>query len=227
MKTDAVPLVRASQIRPILAAMDRIGAPRERLLRQAKLPVLIYDDTEAVLPELFLWGLADKVARSEGIEDFGRLAAIDTPVWQSEPELIGLLQSLPTLWIALSTFCRLVRQFSTAVQYRIVREGNHAFLQRSQRPGPGILGEDQAELYDLQLMIQLVQLAGGRKWVPPEVQVSEMTARRLARSKDFERVRIRRSDTFTCVVLPTDMLAWPMNALASPCGKPLPSPPRR
>ena len=49
-------------------------------------------------------------------------------------------------------------------------------------------------------MIQLVQLAGGRDWVHPEVLVSEVNARRLSRSKEFERVRIQRSEAFTCVV---------------------------
>lgn len=221
MSIDGIPIIRASQVRPFLAAIDYIGAPRERYLRQAKLPLLVYDDAEAVLPELFLWGLVDKLVRNEGIEDFGLFVATHTPLWQSEPELIGLLQSLPTLWIALTTFCRLTRQVSTSVPFGIVREKSHALLQRGQRPGTP--GEDQAELYDLTLMIQLVQLAGGRDWVHPEVLVSEVNARRLSRSKEFEGVRIRRSEAFTCVVFQTDMLAWPMNVLARPCGLQLPN----
>jgi len=222
MSIDPVPLLRASQARPFLAFMDRVGAPRELYLRQAKLPLLVYDDAEAVLPELFLWGLVDKLVHNEGIEDFGLLAATHTPLWQSEPELIGLLQSLPTLWIALTTFCRVTRHFSTADQFVIIREGDYAILQRRQRQG--IPGEDQAELYDLKLMIQLVQLAGGRDWVPPEILVSEVNARRLLRSKEFERVRIRSSNTFTCVVFPADMLVLPMNVLARPCELQLPKP---
>ncbi|MGA9574514.1 MAG: helix-turn-helix domain-containing protein [Lysobacterales bacterium] len=78
--------------------------------------------------------------------------------------------------------------------------------------------------YDLQLMIQLVQLASGQAWVPPEVRVSEVNAGRLSRSKEFERVRIRHSDTFTCLVLPIDMLALPMTALVRPVGLQLPGP---
>ena len=222
MSMGPVPLMRASGVRPFLAAMDHIGAPRERYLRQAKLPLLVYDDAEAVIPELFLWGLLDKLAHKEGIEDFGLLVTTHTPPWQAEPEFIGLLQSLPTLWIALTTFCHVVRQFSTADQFEIVREGNHALLQRRQYPG--IPGEDQVELYDLKLMIQLVQLAGGRDWVPPEVLVSDVNARRLSLNKEFERVRIRRSDTLSCVAIPLAMLAWPMNALARPCALQLPNP---
>ena len=222
MSLDPVPLIRASQARPFLAAMDHIGAPREQYLRQAKLPLFVYDDAEAVIPELFLWKLLDRLAHNEGIENFGLFVATHTPPWQSEPEFIGLLQSLPTLWIALTTFCCVARQFSTADQFGIVREGDYALLHRHQCPG--IPGEDQVELYDLKLMIQLVQLAGGQDWMPPEVLVSEVNARRLSQSKEFEHVRIRRSDTFSCVVFPTDMLAWPMNTLAHPCGLPLPNP---
>jgi AraC-like DNA-binding protein len=222
MSTDAVPLIRASQIRPVLTAIDCIGAPRERLLRESKLPLFAYEDADAVFPELFLRGLADKVARSEGIEDFGLFAAEHTPLWQSEPGVTGVLRSSPTLWIALSRFCHLTRQFSTAAPFGFARKGNQALLQCGRHPNT--LGEAQAELYNLQLMIQIVQLAAGRDWTPPEVFVSEINIPRLARRKEFERVRIRRSTTVSCVAFPSDMLAWPMQTPIHPCGLQLPNP---
>lgn len=222
MSIEPVPLIRASQVRPFLSYMDYIGVPTERYLREAKLPLQVYDDAGAVLPELFLWALVDKLVRNEGIEDFGLLAATHTPLWRSEPELIGLLQSLPNLWTALTTFCRLTVQVSTMVPFSIVREKQRVLLQRGQRPDTP--GEEQAELYDLKLMIQLLQLAGGQDWFPSEVLVSEVNARRLARCKEFENVRIAHCDNLTCVAFPPDMLVWPMNALARPSGLPLPSP---
>lgn len=216
MITDAVPLIRSSQVRPFLAAMDHIGAPRERFLRESKLPLLAYDDTWAAVPDLFLWALADKVARSEGIEDFGLLTAIHMPIWESEPEFIGWLSSLPTLWIALSRLCRMTGQFGTSVQVEITREANQALLKCY--PGPNAAGKDQAELYDLQLLIQIVQLAAGREWAPPEIFVSELNARRLTGRKEFERVRIRTNDLLCCVVFPADMLALPMQGVEQPRG---------
>lgn len=222
MSVDSISLVRTSQVRPYLAAKDHIGAPRERFLRQAKLPLHEYDDAEAVFPELFLWELADAVARSECIEDLGLLVATHTPLWQSEPELTCLLQSLPTLWIALTKFCHVTRQIASIDQFGVVREGNYALLQRPQHSG--IPGEAQAELYLLKVMIQLVQLAGGRNWMPPEVRVSEVKSRCLSLSKEFERVRIRRSDSLTCAVIPAAMLAWSMPAQARLCALPLPNP---
>ncbi|CAA0121282.1 HTH-type transcriptional regulator VirS [Halioglobus japonicus] len=224
MSIDTVPLIRASQVRPLLAVIDHIGAPRERLLRESKLPLFAYDDAEAVFPELFLWGLADKVVRSEGIEDLGLFAVTHTPVWQSEPEFTARLQSSPTLWIALSTFCRMTSQFSTAVPFEVVRKGDQTLLQCGQHPSTP--GKDQAELYDLQIMIQIIQLAAGRDWTPPKVYVSEVNIPRLARRKEFERVRIRPSNSVSCVVFPSDMLAWPMQAQAHPppCELQLPAP---
>ena len=220
MSIETIPLLRASQVRPFLAAIDHIGAPRERYLRQAKLPLLVYDDAEVVIPELFLWGLLDKLAHNENIEDFGLIVATHTPLCQAEPEFIGWLQSLPNLWIALTTFCLVARQFSTADQFSIVRHGNYALLQRSQCLG--IPGEHQVELYDLKIMIQLVQLAGGQDWMPSEVHVSEVNARLLSKQKEFEHVRIRHSNAHTCVVIPSAMLAWPMNQLSHLSGLQLP-----
>lgn len=220
MSTDAIPLLRASQLRPVVAAMQRIGAPRERLLREAKLPLLVYEDPEAVVPELFAWDLAGKVARSQDVENFGQFAARLTPVWQSEPGLIHVLQTMPTLWLGLSAFCRLVERVSTAAPFGIERGGDYALLHRARRPKTP--GDDQAELYCLEVLMQLVQLAGGRRWKPPEVLVSGVNASRLAVSEAFDGVRILQSDSCTGLLIPAGMLALPMSALATEPEMPLP-----
>ena len=102
------------------------------------------------MPELFLWRLTEQFVHKEGIDDFGLLAATLTPLWKSEPELTGLLQSLPTLWIALKTFFRLAKQFSSLVRFQIVREGDVALLQFIH--APGLPAEDQGELYDVKIL---------------------------------------------------------------------------
>ena len=220
MTSDGIPLLRASQLRPFIAAMRQIGAPSERYLREAKLPLLAHHDAHAVVPEVFAWNFVNKVARGEDVQDLGRFAAKVMPVWQSEPGFIHLLQSLPTLWIGLSTFCRLVVHFSNMAPFRVERAGERALFLRNRRPG--IPGEAQAELYVVEIMIQLVQLAAGLEWVPPEVLVSDVNARRLVESEAFDGVRVRRSDTCTGVCFPAAMLARPMNALATEPGTPMP-----
>ena len=212
MRTKPIPLVRASQIRPFLSFMDHVGAPCERYLRQVKLPLLIYDNADAVLPELFLWKLVHSFERNEKIEDFGLRTALLTPLWKSEHDLVVLLQSQATLWLALTTFCYLTRQVSTAVTFNVVRDNDFALLQRTQRPD--IPGEDQAELYDLMLMIQLVQLACGRDWMPDQLHVSKANSIRLKRNRKFEKVLIRPCNSMTRLAFPSKMLAEPLNPAA-------------
>jgi AraC-like DNA-binding protein len=175
---------------------------------------LIDHDAEILVPELFLWRLADNIARKEGIEAIGIEAAKHMPIWESEPELTGLLGSLPTLCIALSRLCQLSTGFSNSVWFEISREENQALLKCSRRPRSA--GEDQSELYCLQLMIQFVQLAAGPEWTPPEVFVSRANTLRLRKTAGFERTRVGFSDTFCSIVFPSEMLAWPMQDIGLP-----------
>jgi len=202
--------------------MRSIGAPVERYLREAKLPIFACDDPQTVIPEVFAWGFVGKVALSEGIDDFGRLAATTMPVWQSEPALISTLQTAPTLWIGLTTLCQLAVHISNMAPFRVERVGAQALFGRARRPG--IPGEEQTELYVIELQTQLIQLAAGRKWFPRQVLVSENNVRRLAESPTYDGVRIRRSDTVSGVLFPAEMLAWPMNALATERDMPFPEP---
>lgn len=220
MSEGAIPLLRATHLRPLLVGMRHIGAPSERYLRQARLPLLAHDDPQAVVPELFVWDLARRVARSEGVADYGGLAATLTPVWQSEPALVSVLQTTPTLWLALRTFCRLADRVTTAAPFHVHRQRDHALFWREKRPGTP--GEDQAELYSLHVMIQLVQVAAGRQWIPPEVLVSEVNTRRLRDWQANGGARVRRCETCTGVLVPAGMLALPMSAIAPVSGEMLP-----
>ena len=200
--------------------MRRIGAPTDRHLRRAKLPTQVYDDAEAAVPEVFAWAFAGNVARSEGIEDLGRVAAKVMPAWESEPGLVHLLQTSPTLWAGLSTFCRLAEHVSNIAPFAIERVGDHALFRREKRSG--VPGEDQAELYAVEILMQLVRLAAGREWLPRELLVGGENARRLSRCEELDGVRIQHNDTMSGIVFPAELLASPMDALSAELAMPLP-----
>ena len=114
-----VPLLRVSHLRSFIRAMDMVGAPSERLLREARLPVLIQDEADLFVPERFVWNLSAQAARRAGMEDFGFHVARLSPIWNSEPAVIAAMVLMPTLRSGLQQFCRLAKHVSTGPAYRL------------------------------------------------------------------------------------------------------------
>jgi hypothetical protein len=73
-----IPFTRAASILPVIGFLDAIGAPTERLLRQARLPLALLEDPEALVPLHLAHRLAVRAARSEGIGDLGLVVRLHT-----------------------------------------------------------------------------------------------------------------------------------------------------
>jgi hypothetical protein len=56
------PLVRANSILPIIKFLEQVGIPTERLIREAKLPISILDDPEALISLYHGFTIIEKVA---------------------------------------------------------------------------------------------------------------------------------------------------------------------
>jgi len=139
-----IPIIRVSHLIPVINAMKHVGAPVDRMLRAAKLPTLIQDETSLAVPEAFVWNLCGLVARREGLADFGMHIARCSPIWRSEPALIGALSTLPTVLAALQRFCALAGLISTGPGYRIERVGGQTMF--CHMNWPGVEGQEQVDL---------------------------------------------------------------------------------
>src|SRR5438034_6609650 len=69
-----VPLTRAGIISPIVAVLDRVGAPVEKLLKRANIPEWARTDPETLIPTSSTARLLADGARTQGIENLGLLA---------------------------------------------------------------------------------------------------------------------------------------------------------
>jgi len=118
------------------------------------------------MAERNLYALLDLAARDLDLPEYGRIAGA-----QSRLEDLGeightLRQSL-TLHDAITLFVRTVNEVSTGARFWVVREGAMAWLCRG-----GIenieVGESQAELFVLSLLVQIVQLVDPA-WTPDTI----------------------------------------------------------
>ena len=100
-----VPLTRSSTIAPILAFLDRVGVPRDRLLATAKLPPWIMADREALIPATSPARLLEAALRHADIPTLGL-----TVGERADIETLGtfgrLIRSAPTLGAALESAVR-------------------------------------------------------------------------------------------------------------------------
>ena len=168
-----IPLVRAKYVYAYATVLDRLGAPRRRLLERVGLSERVLEDPEAIIPAHQAWAFIGSTARKEGIDDFG-LVAGDLSIREYGTFSEQLLKA-PNLNQALKAFCHLaLHEYSRADFYMSCSGGSTWFCR-----GP-IDGEDtekkHVELLVLTMMIATVRLAVGADWCPPMVYLQTKDA---------------------------------------------------
>lgn len=70
-----IPLTRGQFLLPFVSILDDIGAPTETLLERSRLPSSLAEKSDLYLPLLPALRFVETAQRTQGIEDFGFLAA--------------------------------------------------------------------------------------------------------------------------------------------------------
>jgi AraC-like DNA-binding protein len=164
----AIPLTRAAGLRPVADYLRRVGAPVERLLARVHLPVCVLDEPEALVPTRQACRFMEDSARAAGIENLGLMVGRETPI-----EGLGVfgdqIRRSRTLEEAIETVLRRTSVFSSGEQRWLVEAGDRLYL--CQRFADGLGEHQQADQFVLMITINLLRLAAGRGWRPPEVHL--------------------------------------------------------
>ena len=100
---EAIPMHRMALVLPFSSFLKDIGAPVERGLRQAGLPILALDDVNHYVPTQRFWSCAAQMALQEGIEDLGFRVGQKYGANCADPKSSVLLNRSPTLYHAMET----------------------------------------------------------------------------------------------------------------------------
>lgn len=223
---EPLPLIRASQLAPFVAALERLGLPTERHLRRARLPVGWREQPNSLISERQLWEFIEEVADKEGVHDLGARAAREGQVCDIGPFGLQLVQSI-TLLDALRAMTEEVEVHSSQAQFGLSIGIHYARFWRT-----GIrsidIGQDQVEQYTLLFMIQIVQLAAGPRWRPARVQLQAARAPWLVDSEVLGEASVELGAKTTSVELAVELLSRPLPRgdakwLASPAIGPQPA----
>jgi AraC-like DNA-binding protein len=199
-----IPLVRAKYVYAYAAVLDRLGAPRRRLLDRVGLSERVLEDPETIIPARQAWAFIGSAAEKEGIDDLG-LVAGDISI-QAYGEFSERLLQAANLNQGLGAFCRLARCEYSRADFYVSRSEASTWFCRG--PIDGDESEKKhVELLVLSMMIATVRLAAGQDWHPPVIFLQTQDTRRVEEHDLLSRSTIRFGNRVTAFEVPQRVLA--------------------
>lgn len=210
---NAIPLVRANIALPAVKFLNQIGAPTERVLRQAGLSVEALDDPEALIPLYCGFAFLERAAQSEGIEHLGVL--VSQQAQMADLGVFGkIMQQSLTLYDLLHTISVLLTTtYNSGARTWITQKGervwfNHQFI------NPANQNNQQAQYYACLLYLKIIQLVTETGWHPTDLHFQTSQLQGLDEMEMFSQVRLRFNQ-------PNNAIGFHKNLLHLPLKRPL------
>jgi hypothetical protein len=210
-----IPLIRASQLKPFNDYLNRIGAPVERLMKQAGLPTAVVDEPDALISYHSLGHFMEAAALSEGIDDFGLRVAQASSVYD-----IGafgaFVVNAPTLYVALERFIKMIKAYSSGADFCLKHQQDVVWFCRKgvDRVPDGRL---HSEHYTLIYMVNVVLQAAGSQWWPDKIMMQARTKVPRAMQQEAATDTIfSLGKDITAFSIPRPLLALPMRGHTLP-----------
>jgi len=167
----AVPFTRVAGVLPLVACLERAGAPVERLATRAGVPSRLFDQPEAPIPMGPACRFFDEAARSVGCEDLGAGVGRVTESW-GLGAYGSALRRCGTVLQALRTAVELLPHFASGHRDWIAAERDRVWLCMSLVEGIET-GRSQVEAFVLSMTIHTIQGIAGPEWSPRAVRLPD------------------------------------------------------
>lgn len=203
-----IPMVRAGAIFPFLGFLREIGAPVDRLSKQAHLNGKSLEDPEGLVSLPSTNTFLHSAARSQGLSTLGLEVGQRTAI--EELGLFGLLvRQSATLGEAIATGRRLLRAFDSSALIWMERKRDQAWLCRRSLV-PHSANTMQTTQYGLMLLRNLIRLAAGASWKPAEVRLQMPWDPAVARFEALSDAKLLFDQDETALRFPAEFLsrAW-------------------
>ncbi|MGB3311037.1 MAG: helix-turn-helix domain-containing protein [Nodosilinea sp.] len=209
----AIPLVRVSQILPVVDFLNQIGSPTDRLLEQISFAPAALDYSENLLTIYQGSALLENAANREGLQSLGFLIGRQTPTF-TLGTLGTILNNCLTLFDLLMTMEQLVRLDNSGEHVSLRWENDSVWWQF--RYDCLSLGSNlQTNIYGLGLYLSAFRVALGPTWRPTELYLEGPPCRSLLAMDDFAGTTIHSMSSCSAIKIPRAALSLPYNALAT------------
>lgn len=163
-----LPVVRRAHLKPYADFLHKIGAPVDRYLQRAKLPIRHEPAAEYVSNRGY-FEFVGIAAREQGIPDFGFRACMRFGRTRLSPEVVRRIERSPTLYSALKGFCADIHQDASHVRMGLIDEPDRALFWHRSTPEAGPVGWEISEQLVACLVIDIVRHFAGPRWYPAAI----------------------------------------------------------
>ncbi|MGA9380922.1 MAG: helix-turn-helix domain-containing protein [Phormidium sp.] len=189
--------------------LDQIGAPTERFLKKAHLPVCGLDNPENLLPLNQCFAFAELAAHSEGIENLGAIVGYKTQLSQLGAFGALVSQSL-TLYELFGKLIQLHKTLVTGEQIWFTEDGNCLWLHH-QFTVPDHIQTYQAQYFSNLVYLNIIRLGAEYDWQPDQFHL------KIGRNKVFlsldclSNTPIHFHQSSNAICFSKDLLSKPLN----------------
>jgi AraC-like DNA-binding protein len=201
-------LVQAAQAVPFVRVLEKSGAPVRKLSERAGMPIDAIYAGKGVIGEYCAWRFIDLAAKHEKLDLFGYEVATRYPV-NSVDGLGGLrMRTAPSLKVLLEYFIEDAQAESTGCPYVLIPGTDGAWFEREQ-----MFGENrknwQVEQYMIAIIIQIIRLCAGPRWLPPRIKVSSSN-KALHIPEEWKDINFTWGNKNTGIMIPAKILKLPL-----------------
>ena len=202
---------------PFTDFLDSIGAPIGRLSRQARIPVGLLEEPEALVPLHLAHRFGEIASRSEGIGDLGLVVAQQASAFDLG-DFGKSLQRASTVYEYLRTGIQLIGSVSSGERFWLSVEGDRLRFNQY-LPGIASPGRCQADLYTLVLTIKMLRQFADPCWSPDEVHLLAGGEGLLGDRSFFGDTRIITGQPYSSFTFPHALLQRPVPGSSVPAAR--------
>jgi len=206
-------LIKAAQAIPFVNVLEEGGAPVRKLSERVGMPIDAVYAGKGVIGEYCVWRFIDLAAKHEQLDLLGYDVANQYPV-DSVEKLGGIrTRTAATLKELLEYFIEDVQAESTGCPYSLAPDSDGIWFVREL-----MFGEKwknwQTEQYMITIIIQIIRLCAGPKWLPPEIKISSSN-KALPYPKEWKSIKLVWGSEATEIKIPEKVLSLPLTKQAT------------
>jgi AraC-like DNA-binding protein len=195
---------------PFINYLHQTGAPVERELMHASLPVLAMNDPGCFIPSRNYWTFIANVVKRKGMEDLGFRVGQQSGANAADPGLAKRLTRLATLHCALEKFCKITSAEITQVDLWLepVDKNTHQLHYRTSYDceHPACI---HFQWYGLMAAVAAIQLFAGKRWKPRKIGLATDEAPGKVIREYFPNTRFHQGQPHCFIAIDNRLLGKP------------------
>jgi len=210
-----VPVTRAKHLLAFTCLLRKIGAPVDRDLARAKLPILLEEMPESYVSLGLAFGFLMGCAAREGIDDLGFEAGWPIGLNELSPKLLSAVRAAPTIKSRLECFSRFARLEANTLRCEFLPEGDAVRVCIREKLPPGVDARI-AEWQSVKALVEIVRSGTGPEWSPSQICLQSAQKVHPSVLDRLDAVSVRVGQSTTSFLVPAPLLATPIKQCESP-----------